>query len=188
MTRDLIQSFIDRWSTSGGAERANYALFLSELCDILDVAHPAPMRPDDDDNAHVLERRVVFANPDGTQTYGRIDLYKRARFVLETKQGIERHDEEAALSAAGQERRTRRLRGHGTRGTAAWNDTLLRARGQSEQYARSLTAPETRPTFLVVVDVGHTIDLYSEFTQTGGTYIPFPDAASHRIRHSTTGG
>jgi hypothetical protein len=164
MTRDPIQSFLDRWSTSGGAERANYALFLSELCDILEVPHPDPTRPNDDDNAYVFERRVVFANPDGTQTYGRIDLYKRGCFVLETKQGIERQDEEAALSTAGQQRRARRLRGHGTRGTTAWNDTLLRARGQAEQYARSLASPETRPPFLVVVDVGHTLDLNRQAT------------------------
>jgi hypothetical protein len=179
---DAIQAFIDRWSPSGGAEQANYALFLSELCDILGVPHPEPTRPDDEDNAYVFERRVVFQNPDGTQSYGRIDLYKRGCFVLETKQGIEKQDEAELLSSAGQQRQQRRRRGHGTRGSSAWNDTLLRARGQAEQYARALTAPETRPPFLVVVDVGHTIDLYSEFTQTGGTYIHFPDATSHRIK------
>ncbi len=73
-------------------------------------------------------------------------------------------------------------KGHGARGATAWNEMLLRSRRQAEKYARSLAAPETRPPFLVVVDVGHSIELYSEFTQTGGTYIPFPDASSHRIR------
>jgi hypothetical protein len=29
--------FVKRWSTSGGSERANYALFLTELCDLLGV-------------------------------------------------------------------------------------------------------------------------------------------------------
>ncbi|QDV77057.1 hypothetical protein [Botrimarina mediterranea] len=29
--------FVQRWSTSGGSERANYALFLTELCDVLDI-------------------------------------------------------------------------------------------------------------------------------------------------------
>jgi hypothetical protein len=74
MTDAAIQSFIDRWSPSGGAERANYALFLSELCDALDVPHPDPTRPEDDDNAYVFERRVIFINPDGTHSFGRIDL------------------------------------------------------------------------------------------------------------------
>lgn len=79
------------------------------------------------------------------------------------------------LSEAGQARQKKRKKGHGERGTTAWNDTLLRARGQAEQYARSLTGKETRPPFLVVVDVGYTIGLYAEFTPTGGTYIPFPN-------------
>ena len=32
-----ISSFIARWTASGAAERANYQLFLSELCDALDL-------------------------------------------------------------------------------------------------------------------------------------------------------
>ena len=42
-------------------------------------------------------------------------------------------------------------------------------------------ASEGRPPFLVVVDVGHSIELYSEFTRTGGNYVPFPDPRSHRF-------
>jgi hypothetical protein len=66
MPPDPIQHFIDRWSASEGAERANYGLFLSELCDILEVPHPNPTRPEDDDNDYVFERRVIFKNPDDT--------------------------------------------------------------------------------------------------------------------------
>ena len=58
---------------------------------------------------------------------------------------------------------------------------MLRARGQAEQYARALPATEGRPPFLIVVDVGHSIELYSEFTRSGATYMPFPDPRSHRI-------
>lgn len=32
-----IDTFITRWRASGAAERANYQLFLSELCDLLGV-------------------------------------------------------------------------------------------------------------------------------------------------------
>ena len=46
----------------------------------------------------------------------------------------------------------------------------------------ALPASEGRPPFLVVVDVGHVIELYAEFTRSGATYTPFPDARSHRIR------
>jgi hypothetical protein len=36
-----LDSFIARWTTGdGGQERANYALFLSELCDVLEVPRP----------------------------------------------------------------------------------------------------------------------------------------------------
>jgi hypothetical protein len=31
-----------------------------------------------------------------------------------------------------------------------------------------------------VVDVGHCIELYSEFSCTGGIYRPFPDSISYR--------
>lgn len=40
---DKIDSFIDRWQgREGGQERANYALFLTELCDAIGVARPHP--------------------------------------------------------------------------------------------------------------------------------------------------
>jgi hypothetical protein len=177
-----VSAFIERWSKSGGAERANYQSFLYELCDVLEVPRPEPTRADDGENAYVFERAVKFDNGDGTHSTGRIDLYKRGSFVLETKQGVEKQDEEQVLSEAALERKKRLKKGHGVRGTSAWNDTLFRARGQAEQYARALVAPELRPPFLVVIDVGHTIDLYAEFTQTGGTYVPFPDPTSSRIR------
>ena len=48
-----IASFIARWSSSGGAERANYALFLTQLCDLLGVAQPDATKPDDAENAYV---------------------------------------------------------------------------------------------------------------------------------------
>jgi hypothetical protein len=36
-----LESFIGRWTAGdGGQERANYALFLSEVCDVLDVPRP----------------------------------------------------------------------------------------------------------------------------------------------------
>jgi len=59
---------------------------------------------------------------------------------------------------------------------------MLRARGQAENYARNLPADEGRPPFLVVIDVANVIELYAEFTCTGGSYTPFADPRSHRIR------
>jgi hypothetical protein len=78
-----ITTFIERWQASGAAERANYQLFLSELCDLIDVPRPDPTTPNDRHNAYVFERAVPLAHG----TTGRIDLYKRGCFVLEAKQG-----------------------------------------------------------------------------------------------------
>jgi hypothetical protein len=61
---------------------------------------------------------------------------------------------------------------------------MERARAQAQAYARNLPLSEIdggRPPFLVVVDVGNTIELYSEFSRTGGNYIPFPDPGRFRL-------
>jgi hypothetical protein len=144
----LIAEFIGRWAKSGGAERANYQLFLAELCEALDVARPEPTVEDDSQNAYVFERNVQFDNLDGTYSTCRIDLYKRGCFVLESKQGVEQQETAPALSAKQQQRRAKRKRGHGTRGTAGWDDAMFRARGQAEQYTRALPPDEGRPPFV----------------------------------------
>jgi len=53
-----VQSFITRWQASGATKRANYQLFLSELCDVLDVPRPDPTTPNEADNAYVFEKAV----------------------------------------------------------------------------------------------------------------------------------
>ncbi len=181
-SNDPIQRFIERWESSGAAERANYQLFLSELCDVIGVPHPDPASPDNTANAYVFERSVTFHHGDGSTSTGFIDLYKRACFVLEAKQGASAQEADGeVLSEAERERRRRLRQGIGQRGTHAWDDAMLRAHGQAQQYARSLPPSEGRPPFLIVVDVGHSIELYSEFTRTGGTYVPFPAPGSHRV-------
>ena len=182
VTDEPQQDFIDRWKKSGGAERANYQLFLAELCDVLDVPRPEPTVDDDSLNAYVFEKNVIFDNLDGTSSTRRIDLYRRNLFVCETKQGVEKEEQEVVLSEQQIKRRKKRKAGHGKRGTKGYDDTMLRARGQAEQYARNLPASEGRPPFLIVIDVGHSIELFAEFSQTGGVYTPFPDPQSYRIK------
>lgn len=46
MLPDAIESFITRWENSGAAERANYQMFLSELCDVIGIPRPDPTLPD----------------------------------------------------------------------------------------------------------------------------------------------
>ena len=75
-TADLVEAFLARWSASGGHERANYQLFLVELCDLLGVPRPDPARPENAANAYVFERSVTRAKPDGTATTNYLDLYR----------------------------------------------------------------------------------------------------------------
>ncbi|GGS15579.1 class I SAM-dependent DNA methyltransferase [Deinococcus knuensis] len=176
-----LDTFIARWAASGGAERANYGQFLSELCRVLGVPEPEPTRPDDADNAYVLERTVYEIHDDSAPTPRRIDLYRRGSFVLEAKQGVEKEaaEEEEVRVRASKGKKTKK--GHGTRGTAGWDTFMRRARTQAEGYVRLLPKEEGRPPFVLVVDVGHVIEVYAEFTRSGGAYLPFPAAGPHRI-------
>ena len=54
-----IPDFFTRWEASGAAERANYSMFLNELCALLEVPRPDPAGPDDESNAYVFERRSL---------------------------------------------------------------------------------------------------------------------------------
>jgi len=148
-----VAKFIANWSASGGAERANFPSFAHGLCDILGVPHPEPTKPDVSENAYVFERDVTFHNVDGSTSVGRIDLYKRGCFVLEAKQSTEKTnaDDVLKLSSAPKEKTKR---GTAVRGTKGWDDAMVKARGQAEQYARALPTDEGWPPFLIVVDVG----------------------------------
>ena len=178
-----VSDFIKRWELSGSAERGNFQSFASELCDLLGVPRPDPQRPNDRDNAYVFERSVNFDHGDGTQSTGWIDLYRRGCFVMEAKQGSDADDSAGGLFAPAQLTPTGKLhKGTAVRGTRQWDLAMLKARGQAEQYVRALPASEGNPPFLVVVDVGHTIELYADFSRLGKTYTPFPDSQSHRIK------
>jgi hypothetical protein len=50
-----FKSFILHWHASCAAEGANYELFLSMLCDVLDVPRPNPATPDGTENASDFE-------------------------------------------------------------------------------------------------------------------------------------
>lgn len=58
---------------------------------------------------------------------------------------------------------------------------MLAARAQAERYAKALPTAEGWPPFLIVVDVGHSIELYADFSLTGKAYLPFPDPRTFRI-------
>ena len=177
--------FIDRWQKSEASERGNYQTFLSELCDLLGVPRPDPAVGVDADNAYVFDRVVTSRDGKGGAAPGFIDLYKRDCFILEAKQGSETPqkpdpEEEDLTDPAAKPRKTRL--GTARRGTARWDQAMLAARGQAERYARSLPPEEGNPPLLITCDIGHTFELYADFSRLGRTYTPFSDPAHHRIR------
>lgn len=172
-----VNAFIERWQASSANERANFNLFATELCDLLGVPRPDPAGPDNDLNAYVFERSVTFHHADGSTRPGRIDLYKRGSFVLEAKQGSAPVAETplfGQVPVAGK-------RGTARRGSRHWDEAMKRAKNQAEGYVRALPVEDGRPPFVIVVDVGHSLELYSEFSRSGGEYVPYPDAQSHRF-------
>jgi hypothetical protein len=166
--------FIDRWQNSAAAERANYALFLSELCDYLEVPRPNPAVANATQNHYVFECPVTFRHPTGLSSTGFIDLYKRGCFVLEAKQGSPAPEPSLLFEVP-------HRRGTAVRGTTGWDQAMLRARNQAEQYAKALPTADGWPPFLIVVDVGYSIELFADFSGTGKAYVPFPDSLTHRI-------
>jgi hypothetical protein len=179
-----LEGFIARWADGdGGQERANYALFLAELCDVLGVPRPDQASHDASTNAYAFERAVIFNEPDGSTARGRIDLYKRGAFVLEAKQSRRPGNPKAAqgqgdLLAAVEPESLPRGRRTASR---AWDVLMLGARQQAEQYAKALPASEGWPPFLIVCDVGHCFEIYADFTGQGKNYAQFPDRQGFRI-------
>ena len=102
-----VERFIARWQAASGGERANYQLFIGELCSLLALPTPEPASEDTRENTYVFERRVRFAHGDGSTSNGFIDCYRRGAFVLEAKK--------EARSAG-----------------RAFDDAMQRARGQAE--------------------------------------------------------
>ena len=148
------QTFIARWAGTTASELATAQSFVMDLCALLGVAKPHAT-PEQD---YMFERPVTFTHGNGGTSAGRIDCYRRGAFVLEAKK----------LKAGAH--------------TKGFDDGLLRARSQGESYARALPTGEGRPPFVLVVDVGTVVEVYAEFSKTGGTYTPFPDPRSHRLQ------
>ena len=175
---DKVAQFIRRWSDKEASERSNYGLFLTELCDILDVPRPDPAGPDTARNAYVFERAVTFQHRGDKTSTGFIDLYRRGSFVLEAKQYTAYKTEATELALGEPLAKNKRA----VRGSEAWDRAMMEAQSQADRYARSLPTDEDPPPFLLVVDVGHVFELYADFSQKGKAYLPFPDARAHRIR------
>jgi hypothetical protein len=180
MSSEGAKAFIARWASASASERANSQPFLCELCALLEVARPDPVR----ETGYAFEHDVTEHHPDGSTTKGRIDLYKRGCFVLESKQFQAAKAAATQLELAAQEAGVieKKKSSQPVRGTGAWDDAMVKARGQAERYVRALPAIEPNPPFLLVVDVGHSFEVFADFTQAGKAYLPFPDPRTFRIR------
>ena len=160
MIEQKVEAYIERWGggiSRGGNETANLQMFLTELCTLLDLPQPDPARADRNVNAYTFERSITEQFFDGGKTARRIDLYRRGCFVLEGK------DTGKKVESDG------------------WDAAITKALKQAEVYARALPVEEGRPPFIVVVDVGISFSLFSEFSRSGGNYVAFPDQRNHKI-------
>ncbi|MEP2704494.1 MAG: type IIL restriction-modification enzyme MmeI [Roseibium sp.] len=130
-----------------------------------------PATGDGENNDYRFERPVTFTHT-GRKSRGRIDLYKRGCFILEAKQGggkVNPEDQDQLKLLADKDAPKAKL-GHGPRGTAKWDDTMLKARNQADDYARAVSKEDGWPPFLMVVDVGHVFEIYADFSRAGRGY------------------
>jgi len=180
-----VSQFIEKWRESGGAERANFQAFAIELCDLLEVPRPAPSQESNALNDYVFERRVAFKHPDGRETLGQIDLYRRDCFVMEAKQSAKRQRRTPADDPAQPWLLPEDVRqvksGAAKRGTGGWDTVMRAAKQQAEGYTRALPVDHGYPPFLLVVDVGNVIEVFADFSGQGKNYAHFPDKRSYRI-------
>jgi hypothetical protein len=177
-----VDTFIDRWSGGeGGQERANYGMFLTELCDVLGVNRPDPAAASSHDNDYVFERSVRESGRDGAASTKRIDLYKRDSFVLEAKQSRQEGGTKAITGQMDLLKTDETGRGKRGGGARAWDVLMLNARRQAEDYVRLLPIGHEPPPFIIVCDVGHCLEIYSNFRRDGKAYDQFPDRQSFRV-------
>lgn len=180
---DPVEDFITRWKPSGGNEIANFQSFANELTQLLGLEPPKPATSDGQNNDYRFERPVDLSHT-GRDKRGRIDLYRRGCFVLEAKQGGDRTKPQDAnqLSLLTDKDAPKMQAGHGPRGSAKWDDTMLQARTQADRYARGVAKQDGWPPFLIIVDVGHVFEFYADFSRQGQGYTQFPDGNRYRMK------
>jgi hypothetical protein len=181
MPQRSVDDFITHWKGATAPEQSVSQQFLCELCDLLGVQQPGNQR----NGAYTFEFHVSEVQHDGDTKLGRIDLYKRACFILESKKFQEKVVEQTQLELAAEQIGAvakRKKNAAPVRDTDRWDDAMLKAFVQARDYVRALPPEEPAPPFLLVVDVGHVIEVRADFSLTGRAYQPFPDPLSHRIR------
>ncbi len=175
-----VREFIERWKGSGGSEMATAQSFAIELTELLGVTRPHVSDKDGDFLDYRFERPVTLTHT-GRQRRGRIDLYKKGHFVLEAKQFVSSESGDKSTLELFLKKDAPKQSGHGKRGGLKFDDTMLKARNQADNYARAVAKEDGWPPFLLIVDVGHVIELYADFSGQGQGYTQFPDGNRYRI-------
>lgn len=97
---DALRKLAKRWVDAKARERANYALYLVELCEALEVERPRPAG-----SGYEFELAIKVINPDGEEATNSADLFKQDHFLLEAKDKEPgRNDEVMLRKAYGQAR------------------------------------------------------------------------------------
>jgi hypothetical protein len=172
-----IEDLIAKWlGKEGGAERINCQPFLNDLCTALGLETANTPAAANTLHDYQFEAPVRFTVAGEPERAGRIDLYRRGRFVLEAKQSRippaqrdrpELFDIAPAAPVAP---------------SGARYDRLMRdAFAQAEAYARALPPDHGWPPFLLVVDIGRAIEVWFDWSGMGKGYGHFPDKSSYRI-------
>ena len=180
MPKRDIEDFISHWKGATAPEQSVSQQFLMELCELLEVDRPGNQRQ----GGYTFEFHVSETQHDGSTKLGRIDLYKRASFILESKKFQEKIVEQTSLELAAEAigaKAKGKKSGQPVRDTDRWDDAMLKAFVQARDYVRALPTDEPAPPFLLVVDVGHIIEVRADFSLTGRAYQPFPDPLTYRI-------
>ena len=183
-----LGAFIDRWfGREGGAERANYQMFLSEFCQTLDLPIPDPKGQGLEN--YVFEAPVKSQAVLGTKGTGRIDLYKKNCFILEAKQSQVKPGEAVPADPLEEALETvtdlfGNIIGHTAlkgKKTPRYDRLMADARVQAERYALALPDNHKTPPFLIVADIGRSFELYFDWAGNGRGYSFFPDQQNYRI-------
>ncbi|WP_295530331.1 type IIL restriction-modification enzyme MmeI [Novosphingobium sp. Chol11] len=169
-----VAAFIAKWlGVKGGAERANYAQFINDLCGALDLPVPEPAESGVL-GSYQFEGPVPGGGAGGNT--GAIDLYKRGCFILEAKQSRlpEANRSQAQLFDIAE---TAPASPSGARYDKFMRDALA----QAKRYAVNLPGNHPWPPFLIVCDVGRSFELYFDWSGSGRGYGHFPDQHSYRF-------
>ncbi|MGX7953027.1 class I SAM-dependent DNA methyltransferase [Tsuneonella sp. HG249] len=170
-----MQAFIRKWQhTPGGAERANYGVFLQTFCGVLGLEAPSDPAVGGVLGRYQFDGPVAEGSLNGGP--GFIDFYRKGSFVLEAKQSkippvsktqpeMFDPDEVAPKASSG----------------AKYDLLMRRALRQAKSYVHHLPSDHPWPPFIIVCDVGRAFELYFDYSGNGRGYDFYPDRQGYRI-------